>query len=244
MIDNKNEILLTNRTFLDVIAKSFNEFLCSGTSRSTARLKPLHGAIARDISLCLGVGYIVRSQGFGADKEAQVAGRYYDKYVDIAVEYGGRTVAALGIKFVMQNYSKYSNNYFEGMLGETANIRSKGIPYFQIMIILDRLPYYDKNKKIKRWETFTQHNVKKYIALSNDDTSRYMHSPDKTLVYVIHIPDPIVILDDCAKYRQYYLSMNFDITASATRYADLGSSVIVNDYEIFRDKLYHTIKAI
>ena len=136
MIDNKNEILLTNRTFLDVIAKSFNEFLCSGTSRSTARLKPLHGAIARDISLCLGVGYIVRSQGFGADKEAQVAGRYYDKYVDIAVEYGGRTVAALGIKFVMQNYSQYSNNYFEGMLGETANIRSKGIPYFQIMIII------------------------------------------------------------------------------------------------------------
>ena len=56
MIANKNEILLTNRTFLDVIAKSFNEFLCSGTSRSTARLKPLHGAIARDISLCLGVG--------------------------------------------------------------------------------------------------------------------------------------------------------------------------------------------
>ncbi len=63
MIDNKNEIPLTNRTFLDVIAKSFNEFLCSGTSRSTAKLKPLHGAIARDISLCLGDGYMSTFSG-------------------------------------------------------------------------------------------------------------------------------------------------------------------------------------
>jgi hypothetical protein len=46
----------------------------------------------------------------------------------------------------MQNYSQNSNNYFENMLGETANIRSSNIPYFQIFIIPDEIPYYKKEK--------------------------------------------------------------------------------------------------
>ena len=39
------------------------------------------------------------------------------------------------------------------MLGETANIRANKCPYFQIFIILDRLPYYKKEtKRITKWE--------------------------------------------------------------------------------------------
>ena len=42
--------MLTNQTFLNIIQTSFMEFIKCGTSRSTAKLKPLHGAIASDIA--------------------------------------------------------------------------------------------------------------------------------------------------------------------------------------------------
>ena len=61
-------------------------------------------------------------------------GRYINKNVDIVI-YKRTVIAGIGVKFVMQNYSQNSNNYFENMLGETANIRSKNIPYFQIFVI-------------------------------------------------------------------------------------------------------------
>ena len=91
----------------------------------------------------------------------------------------------------MQNYSQNSNNYFENMLGETANIRAAKCPYFQIFIILDKLPYYKKDttKSIQKWETFTEHNASKYVTLSKDNIDVFFHTPNKTLIYVVHMPD-------------------------------------------------------
>lgn len=76
---------------------------------------------------------------------------------------GERAVAGLAVKFVMQNYSQNSNNYFENMLGETANIRCGNCPYFQIFIILDKLPYYQRSGELSRWETFTAHNAENML---------------------------------------------------------------------------------
>ena len=45
---------LGNSDFLRVLTNSFKEFIEKGTSRSTAKLKPLHGAIARDLAEKLG----------------------------------------------------------------------------------------------------------------------------------------------------------------------------------------------
>ena len=136
---------LTNAEFLKVISNSFFRFLQKGTSRSTDKLKPLHGAIARDLHRRLGSDYEIISQGYGVDKEAQIQGKKKKKWVDITVTKRRKAVAGLAVKFVMQNYSQNSNNYFENMLGETANIRANKCPYFQIFIILDRLPYYKKD---------------------------------------------------------------------------------------------------
>ena len=157
---------LTNQQFLTVISQSFGEFIESGTSRSTAKLKPLHGAIAEDLARRLGKNYDVWSQGYGQDREAEIKGRYMEKKVDITIKHNNSSIAGIAVKFVMQNYSQNSNNYFENMLGETANIRCNRFPYFQIFIILDRLPYYDKKKNIKKWETFTEHSISKYVALA------------------------------------------------------------------------------
>lgn len=48
---------MNNDDFLRVIANSFREFVNSGTSRSTAKLKPLHGAIAANIAERLGMKF-------------------------------------------------------------------------------------------------------------------------------------------------------------------------------------------
>ncbi len=235
---------LTNQGFLQVVSNSFCRFLLKGTSRSTDKLKPLHGAIAKDLHLRMGKEYDVVSKGYLYNKEMQVRGRYVDKWVDITVLKGGKAVAGIGVKFVMQNYSQNSNNYFEGMLGETANIRANNCPYFQIFIILDTLPYYrkDTEKSIMKWESFTEHNAAKYIALSKDNTDVFFHTPNKTLVYVVHIPDN-KSLKNQGEYMDYYRNLNFGMEESQFRFAETESAVIINDYEKFIDKVYHTVLA-
>lgn len=54
---------LGNSDFLRVLTNSFKEFIEKGTSRSTAKLKPLHGAIARDLAEKLGRNYTVFRRG-------------------------------------------------------------------------------------------------------------------------------------------------------------------------------------
>ncbi|MCD7714080.1 MAG: hypothetical protein LUI08_04030 [Prevotella sp.] len=234
---------MTNADFLKAISLSFKEFISSGTSRSTRKLKPLHGAIAKDIAARLGDGYEVHSQGYGDDKEAAVKGRYYDKMVDIAISDGKKAVCGIAVKFIMQNYSQNSNNYFENMLGETANIRCANCPYFQIIIILDELPYYKRDKTISRWETFTEHNAGKYITLSKDDASTFMHTPNKTLLFVVHIPRKG---DACnlQQYRKLFARKKVNVELSTKELHAFDDAVILNDYETFMDKVYHTIKAI
>lgn len=236
---------LTNQTFLKVISNSFCSFLEKGTSRSTDKLKPLHGAIARDLSRILGPGYSVISQGYGEDREDQIPGRYINKWVDITVKKGYKAVCGIAVKFVMQNYLQNSNNYFENMLGETANIRAAKCPYFQIFIILDKLPYYKKDsvKTIQKWETFTEHNASKYVTLSKDNIDVFFHTPNKTLIYVVHIPDNEALTNQ-AQYMDYYRKLDFEISVSKAKFDSMESAVILNDYETFIDKVNHTIKAL
>ena len=241
---NSAQHRLTNKQFLKVVSGSFAAFLNRGTSRSTEKLKPLHGAIAKDIAERLGSDYEIWAKGYRNDRESKIEGRYINKRVDITIKKDRRAVAGIAVKFVMQNYSQNSNNYFENMLGETANIRCNNCPYFQIFIILDKLPYYKKDKSISKWEKFTAHNIAKYTALSKDDTGIYLHTPNKTLIYVVHIPDAPSAVDNHAKYLDFYRNNPHDLTLSGHTYAEFGSAVILNDYETFMDKIYHTVKAL
>ena len=68
----------------------------------------------------------------------------------------------------MSNYSQNSNNYFENMLGETANIRSAGKPYIQMVILPSKVPYFKKGGELGHMEIISKHNLSKYIKLSHD----------------------------------------------------------------------------
>lgn len=240
-----------NSAFLTAIQISFNRFIESKTSRSTAKLKPLHGRIAEDLATKLGEGYKIWSQGYGEDREKEMKGRYMDKMVDIVVQdvKSGKDVAGVGVKFVMQNYSQNSNNYFENMLGETANLRTAGYPYFQVFIILNELPYYKRSKEISKWESFTSHNAGKYYKLSFDNIEDFKHTPNKTLVCVVKIEPPLP--NDCNhldSYCDFYAKHKDDIkiVSSPQHYDGFkeDGTVILNDYATFIDKVYHAIMAL
>lgn len=237
---------MDNQDFLKTVTASFKKFLETG-SRSNEKLKILHGAIAKDLNERLGTGYTINSLGYGKGKEHDIQGRYIDKMVDITVIKEGKPVAGIAVKFVMQNYSQNSNNYFENMLGETANIRSCNIPYFQIFIIPDQIPYYDKEGKIKNWEEFTDHNAEKYHILSSDNPATFMHTPTKTLLYVIHLPDLKEKVNNRTEYINGYQRMEEEsmmVCESEHVRESNTNTVIYNDYDLFIQKVTHNILSI
>lgn len=131
---------MNNKQFLQTVKQSFLKFLQTH-SRSNKKLIVLHGAIAKDIKDKLGNKYKIKSLGMEDGKEGKLNGRYMEKTVDILISKDGDDLAGIGVKFVMNNYSQNSNNYFENMLGETANIRTNNKDYFQILILPDEMPY-------------------------------------------------------------------------------------------------------
>lgn len=233
---------MDNQEFLRVVGNSFKKFLETG-SRSNEKLKILHGAIAEDLQERLGNEYNVQSLGVGNGKEMIIGGRYIDKAVDITILKNEQPIAGIGVKFVMQNYSQNSNNYFENMLGETANIRCANIPYFQIFIIPDKLPYYKKDGTFQKWEEFSVHNSAKYLTLSQDDIQTSIHTPTKTLLFVIHLPEIQSEIKDKKAYVECYSNcQSMIVCESRVQYGDFSSAVIYNDYEEFAQKVVHYIQ--
>src|ERR1044072_2041103 len=180
-----------NQEFLKCLEKSFLKYLEKGAKgvRGTGKLKILHPHIAEDLRSILDDKFQVYSLDEKHGKEKIIRGRYMDKRVDIAIMKGERPVAGIGIKFIMSNYRQNTNNYFENMLGETANIRTNNILYFQIVICFTRSPYFfkeeNKERIIKNIEKVSLGHLEKYQILSQDDTLVYLHSPIKTLLVLV-----------------------------------------------------------
>lgn len=237
---------MNNQDFLKVVSKAFEAYLTTG-SRSNAKLKLLHGAIALDLSTKLGSQYYLQSLGHSIGKEGTIKGRYIDKVVDITISKDSKQLAGVAIKYVMNNYSQNSNNYFENLLGETANIRTAGKAYFQILVLPERLPYFNNDKKITKWETITGHNLHKYIVLSTDNVFEFMHTPQKTLIYLINLPECPSSIKNKDNYLSYYSDLCahnlLEITNSTSKF-EFSDNVIFNDYETYMDKVTHYIKSL
>lgn len=98
-------------------------------------------------------------------REETVKGLFYDKNVDITIKKHEEVLGAVSFKFVASNYSQNSNNYFENLLGECYNIQANKIPFCHIFVVRKKIPYYDKEKNVKRYESLTEHNLDKYLKL-------------------------------------------------------------------------------
>lgn len=239
---------MDNQTFLNVLKQSFLTYLRTH-ARSNEKLKVLHGHIAQDIDNKIKnkntdkTVYTVSALGFNNSKEEKIQGRYIEKMVDITIKNNHQSIAGIAVKYVMSNYFQNSNNYFENMLGETANIRCHKKQYFQILIIPEKLPYFDKNGKITKWEIIEQHHLEKYIKLSQDNTKQFFHTPDKTLLCIVHISEPKTEIKTKQDYINYYLHNDFSIQLSNKPF-HFDCGVIFNDYEKFIEKVVFSILSI
>ncbi len=164
-----------------------------------------------------------------------------DKKVDITISKAGKILGGIAVKYVMSNYGQNSNNYFENMLGETANIRSNKKAYFQIIVLHKHMPYFDKNGKITKIEEIKSHHVEKYLKLSEDDPEISMHTPTKTLFMLVEheIWGDFSFKSD---YNNFFsIKENIKIRLSDDPYS-FDDSVVYNDYETFIDKVSHYFK--
>lgn len=72
-----------------------------------------------------------------------------------------------------------------------------------------------------------------------------MHSPNKTLVFIVHIQDKNTIakISNKQEYENHYLLNDFDMTISSLSF-DFGNTVIYNDYDTFIQKVVYAIKSL
>ena len=100
-----------------------------------------------------------------------------------------------------------------------------------------------QNYTIQKWEEFTRHNSSKYITLSNDDIQTSIHTPTKTLLFVVHFPEIRSHVQDKNEYKRYYeQDESFEVCESPIEYGTFSSAVIHNDYDDFANKVVHYIK--
>ena len=165
-------------SFLKAISKTFLAYNTFG-ARSNKKLLPIHLWFAKVIGNKLGKGYSVRSLGKGG--EFIMSGKYYPKTLDISIFKDKKIIATISFKFVTSNYKQNSNNYFENLLGETANIRRVNVGFAHFLVLRAHTPYYDKNKgnlrgQEKKIEVINDNDLSKYIKLFND--LDFPHKPE------------------------------------------------------------------
>lgn len=174
---------------LKAISLGYENYL-SIHSRSNEKIKPIHGEISKILKELLGEGYEIKSLGFEENNEYTFNGKYYDKNIDITVLKNNIPLSGIGVKFVTSNYKQNSNNYFENMIGETANIRRNNIVYTQLIIFKHKLPYYSTDKKqFTKIETINSHDLKKYLNLELDNDTLIAHRPDLMCILLIDTGD-------------------------------------------------------
>lgn len=169
--------------------------------------------------------------GIGDGKEATVDGKYYPKNLDVAVFKDNKIVATVSFKFVTSNYKQNANNYFEGLMGEAANIRRRNIGFAHFLVLRGHTPYYSKNKgnlrgKQKGTEIISEKHLQKYIKLFND--TDFPHKPDLI---------GICILDfDKNKKANFVKLEDFDFSFETKR-------LLKNEFSLnkFLDKFTHLV---
>ena len=192
---------------LDAIRESYAEYNKHG-ARSQKKLHPLHQWVADVMKDLLGAEYDIQSFRKGGDgHEKTISGKYYKKTVDVSISKDGIDLGIISIKFITANFKQNANNYFENLMGETANLRRKSIIFGHFMVIPNKIPYLKRDKSIKHYEELSTKHLRKYVLLGQDDN--HPHRPDALGIAVISLP--LDTLEDVSKIEwQDVESMSVD----------------------------------
>ncbi len=225
------------------IIKSLKEYANNG-ERSSAKLIPIHQKIKNDVSKYLISNYKVKNLGsFSLDsekslsKEKKFQGRYYDKKIDISFFLDRKEIGGIGVKIPIANINQNFNNYFENMLGETANIRSNNIPYFQVIIFPIKTLYFKKNGTVSKIEQVNLNKFDKYLKLSKDNVNTFFHAPNKILFIFYEFKSfNVEKIHSKNDFLNKLKSEDLDILISKIN-LPFNGLIIENDYDLFIKKI-------
>lgn len=152
----------------------------------------IHKFLSETILVNLKNGYSIKSLGIGDGKEATIEGKYYPKDLDVAIFKNNKVVATVSFKFVTSNYKQNANNYFENLMGETANIKRQNIGFAHFLALRGHTPYFSKNKgnlrgKEMKTEIIKEKDLQKYIKLFKD--MDFPHKPDLLGICILDFED-------------------------------------------------------
>lgn len=212
--------------FIGVVEQSFDNYLTYG-KRSSKKMLPIHNYLANSLFTVFGNAYEVFCME--RNKEYKVTGKYYDKNVDIAVVRNNTPVMCVGVKFITSNYKQNANNYFESILGETANIQTvENVPYAHMLIFRRNTPYYDISGSVKRIETLSDDDMRKYIRLMFD--FNYLHRPFGLGISIVDIENKAVQESD---YYSIFSAQVADVLTNTLSNKKLFQDII--DRKIYLD---------
>lgn len=178
---------MTTEKLNQAIKKSFENYKEYG-ARSTEKLISLHSFLGNVLeSIFKENVYGVQYNDGSKNKERLVIGKYYNKKIDITVLKNDHPVFCLGIKFITSNFSQNANNYFENMMGETANIQANTTTYAQIIVLRENAPYYKKDGSFAKTEKIKTNHLSKYIKLALNNVQA--HRPIFTCIHIIKIDE-------------------------------------------------------
>ena len=164
--------------YLKLFSEQFKEVEKNpNATRSPSLLLPIHSAIAEQVEK---YGYETKSL---KNKEYTYIGPYGSKKLDIGIFKNNKLVGAIMFKGIRSEYNKNSNNYFEGMRGESQLLIDGNVPVYQIIFIPTHVKHKKSNGEIIL-ETPSQDSTNNY---SNYINSNYRPSKLKVGVYYIDI---------------------------------------------------------
>ena len=228
---------ITDYSWEEILEKSFEYYLKYGPT-SKKKLIPPHLWIRENLKKYFDDSYEFYSYGIKNskyDKEYTVEGIAYDKETDITILKNGSVVGVVSFKFASSNYTQNSNNYFENLLGECFNIQAKNIPFCHILVLRNKIPYYNNDGEYEKCQKLKDHYLKKYINILNLD---YEAVPKKICINIIEIsvkndkpkilsPKTFKYFDDKDENEKEYLQ----------KILDNMSIKIVNTYEDCSDEI-------
>ena len=98
---------------------------------------------------------------------------------------------------------------------------------------------------VKKNEHLNIEKLNKYLKLSNDNVSDFLHTPNKTLLYLIQTTDSPINTDNNPSRADWinFMKENLNITTS-NQDIDFGNSIIYNNYNKFIEKVVHSVLSI
>jgi len=90
--------------------------------------------------------------------------------------------AIIPVKFIMSNFKQNKNNYLESLVGECYLTKQSNpdVKIIPINIVFKHMPYFTKNKKIKKIEEFDPEIIDTYKKVCNDNIF------DDSVFYIIN----------------------------------------------------------